>query len=145
IYSQDGTQLLVKAADLGVDAADDIDAFSYGRDQIEPIGPNFYVSIAYSVDRGTVGGNGGLGVGGGAVRAQAAGNGAAGDKFYLKAILAPPPIGMFPISRGLLSDAPMHNLTPGASDLDGLSWPPGLVSGPIYYSVDRAGAAGQSW
>ena len=145
IHDRAGASILVKATDLGVDVADDIDAFSYGEDEIEPFGPNFYVSIIYSVSPQTVGGTGGIGPGRGAVRAQAAGNGAAGDKFYLKAVWAGPTIGMFPISRGLLSDGPMHNLPDRVSDIDGLSRPAGKVDGPIFFSVDPQGAVGQNW
>ena len=52
---------------------------------------------------------------------------------------------MLPISRGLLSDGPMHNLADSKSDIDGLSRPAGKVDGSIYFSVDEQGAAGQGW
>ena len=144
IYDQSGAGVLVTAAGLGVGVADDIDAFSYGEDQLEPAGGNFYVSIIYSISPQTVGGPG-FGPGGGAVRAQVAGNGAAADKFYLKAVWAGPVILALPISRGLVSDGPMHNLPDPAADIDGLSRPAGKVDGAIYFSIDERGAVGRSW
>ena len=34
----------------------DIDAFSYGKDKLAPFGPRFFVSLEYSVSRGSLGG-----------------------------------------------------------------------------------------
>src|SRR5688572_20214118 len=126
IYNAAGTTVVFTAAQLGLMPRDDIDAFSYGMDYIRPMTAASHVAIEYSVTRQTVGSQGGGSVGAGAIWRQttAGGNGAAGDVFYLKARQGLG--GLIPISRGLRSDAPMHNLTPrGAgieSELDGLSF-----------------------
>jgi len=145
IISSDGTTVFIDHSTLGLNANANINSFSYGWDEIEPLGPLFYVTIEYSVDRNTVGLQGGIGPGAGIIWANSqAGNGAAGDKYYLKARQFPLPVGMFPITRGMLSDAPMHNLTPtGAgpiqSDIDGMSFRAGGPVKTVYYTVDSGG------
>jgi hypothetical protein len=125
----------IPAAQIGLSGTDNVDAFSYGRDRIVPLGPSFFVSLSYSVDRGTAGALRDV------VANQVAGNGAAGDKFFVK-LRRFPPVGVVPIvGPFLMSDAVSHNLTPrpDESDLDGLSQPAGTPM-PVFFSVDRNGA-----
>lgn len=87
-----------------------VDNISFGNDEIEPLAPYFFTKVAYSVDRDAQGN-------GGAVTAQVQNNGAAGDKFEVWVV------GyrgrLFPIqSARLLSDAPVHNLTPKPNESD---------------------------
>lgn len=128
LAKQDGSGVHLSATQLGLVAADDVDAFSYGSDQLVPAGPDFFVSLQFSVDRNTVGA-------GGAVSHQANRNGAAGDKFDLLILRSGNSAGPF-----LQSDAPNHGLTPSTlgleSDLDGLSRPPGTRR-PVFFSVGR--------
>ena len=145
IYDSPGANLLVSAAELGLQANENIDAMSYGHDQIVPLGPFNFVQVFYSVDRNTVGHRGDGFPGGGAVFAQSTNDGAAGDKFFIRAV-GIPLFGMIPISRGVRSNAPMHNLTalpPVESDLDQLSGPSTNPTEPVYFSVDFATAFGR--
>jgi len=147
IIDSSGSSVFISAATLGLPDTANVNGFSYGRDEIEPLGSNFYVTILYSVDRDTVGLQGGPQVGSGIIWRHSTGNGAAGDKFYLKARQAPPPIGMFPVSRGLRSDAPMHNLTPlppVQSDIDGMSMRNSGKVESVYYTVNQDAPAGVS-
>jgi hypothetical protein len=103
----------------------EVEAYSYGLDRVEPLNlPLFWSAIEYSVSIRTQGLQSDGRPGAGAVWRQAQGNGVGGDKFYLKATRIPG-IGMWPVTRGLSSDAPMHNLIPRQpgpeTELDGLS------------------------
>ncbi len=106
----------------------DIDAFSYGVDKLVPLGPNFYVSLEYSVGRGSLGA-------GGPVSTEAAANGNAGDKFRLYVLRSGRVVGPWKAQ-----DAEDINLTPlpssTESEIDGISWPPGTKM-PVYFSVNR--------
>ncbi|UCF77759.1 MAG: hypothetical protein JSW03_06505 [Candidatus Eiseniibacteriota bacterium] len=105
--------------------SEEMDAFSYGIDQIVPAGSANWVNFFYSVDRLSSGF-------GGAVTIEASGNGAAGDQFRVtvdgNGVVIRPPI--------LWSDATGHGLTPlpGESDLDAHSGPVGQMA-PVYFSV----------
>ena len=148
IYVVDGSAPALTHANLGLAPGDEVDAFSYGQDKLDPLGPNFYVSLYYSVDRSTNGLQGDGRPGAGAIRAQVGGNGAAGDTFFAKVIWAGPQIGMFPISRGLFIDAPDRLLTPlpsTQSDIDGLSIFEANLETPVYISVPSGGVQGQTW
>jgi hypothetical protein len=130
ILLSDGSAEHLTAAQLGLPSNVNVDGFSYGRDEIEPVKPYYFTRVAYSVDRLAEGN-------GGAITAQVNNNGAAGDKFQVWAVgyrgrlftILPP---------RLVSDAPVHNLSelPNQSDLDGLSL---VVAGagdyPVYFSV----------
>ena len=104
ILEADGSAVRISAAQLGLPANVNVDAFSYGTDAIEPLAFYYFTQVAYSVDRAAQGN-------GGAITAQANLNGAAGDKFQVWAVgylgelyvILPP---------GLVSDAPVHELTP---------------------------------
>lgn len=147
IHDRSGGNRLVSAGELGLNAGDNIDAMSYGHDQVVPLGPFNFVFVLYSVDRGAVGHRGDGFPGGGAVNLQSTNNGAAGDKFFIRAI-GTPAMGMIPISRGLRSDAPMHNLTPlppPQSDIDQMAGPFLTPDEPIYFSVDGPTAQAHGW
>ena len=123
-----GSGVRIPAADLGLHPTNDVDAFSYGEDEIEPLSYYYFVRVAYSVRRGAVGD-------GGAVERQASGNGAAGDKFQIAAVGVG---GIFYATASmLLSDAPEHGLTPNdISELDALALNRlGTTNYPVYYSV----------
>ena len=62
IILSDGSDQFIEAGELGLSTFDDINAFSYGYDEIEPLGPMFYVTIYYSVDRLTIGRQRSMGV-----------------------------------------------------------------------------------
>lgn len=123
-----GTGVRIPGTDLGLSPRDEMDAFSYGDDEIEPLGRYFFTRVAFSVDRGALGS-------GGAVASQAMLNGAAGDKFQVTVVGFQG--GLFALPSQLLSDAPNHNLTPNdVSNLDGLALRKAGAAGfPIYYSV----------
>ena len=148
IYIVNGSAPALTNANLGLAPGDEVDAFSYGQDKLDPLGFNFYVSLFYSVDRATRGLQGDSRPGSGAVRAQADGNGAAGDTFFAKIIWAGPQIGMFPISRGLFMDATDRVLSPlpaPQSDIDGLSIFEATLETPVFISVPPGGVQGQPW
>jgi hypothetical protein len=136
IIQQNGAGVLTLGSALGL-GSDQLDEFSYGKDILRPLGPKFYVSLQFSVSRATVGG-------GGAVSAEVARDGAAGDKFNMLILPNQRTVGPF-----RESNAPDHMLTPGAgaspsqSNIDGLSWPPGTKK-DIYYTVARGGSKGPS-
>lgn len=146
IYNPPGTAPIVVASQLGLNPGDEVDAMSYGHDQITPLGPINFVTILYSVTRGTQGLRGGAAPGAGTVNRQVMSNGAAGDRFFLRAV-GTPFFGMVPIARGLQSDAPMHNLTPlpNQSDLDQMSRSTSSLAQPVYFSVDPTTAAARGW
>lgn len=108
----------------------DIDAFSYGLDRLVPLGPNFYVSLEYSVGRESLGAGGPV-----TNEARGNGNGNAGDKFRLYVLRSGRVVGPW-----LAQDAEDHNLTPlpssDESEIDGISWPPGTTK-PVFFSVNR--------
>ena len=138
VHEADGSAIKITAAELGLPASAEVDAFSFGTDNVEPLGNYNYVALSYSVDR-SARGNGGV------VSGQARTNGAAGDKFQVTYV------GyrglFFPILGPLLSsDAPTHNLRPlpEESDLDGLS-KAGQSEFPVFFSVDAGGIPGQPW
>jgi hypothetical protein len=125
VIVQNGGAVHIAAAQLGLSLANELDAFSYGKDVLRPVGlPNFYVSLEFSVSRGSVG-NGGV------VTGQVAVNGAAGDKFKMLILRNGRTIGPF-----IEADAPAHDLAPepNQSNIDGLSWPPGHQM-PVFFSV----------
>jgi len=136
---QNGPSVVVSAATLGLPPTAEIDALSYGHDQIVPISPTAFVAIFYSVDRKTRGLPAGPQPGAGAVRAQVNGNGAAGDIFFLTARFMPG-AGMVPITRGLTVDAPTLGLTPRGpgieSDIDGLVYTTGVPIRSVYFSAN---------
>lgn len=112
-------------------ALEELNAFSYGRDQLVPAGMAAWVNFFYSVDRATMGA-------GGAVTNQVTGNGAAGDQFRAVvdgtgAVLVPPV---------LWEDALGHGLSPlpVESDLDAHSHPFHQAA-PVYFSVAPAAVA----
>ncbi len=108
----------------------DIDAFSYGIDKLVPIGPGFFVSLEYSVQRESVGAGGIV-----SNEARGSGNGNAGDKFRLYVLRSGRVVGPWKAE-----DAEDINLTPlpspDESEIDGISWPPGTKR-PVYFSVNR--------
>ncbi|KPJ59508.1 MAG: hypothetical protein AMJ46_10840 [Latescibacteria bacterium DG_63] len=116
----------IQETNLGLIAGEELDAVSYGLDYILPAGSANWVNLFYSVDRAA------FGSGVGAVTAQASGNGAAGDEFWVtvdgNGVVIRPPI--------LWSDATGHGLTPlpGQSDLDAHSGPLGQAA-PVFFSV----------
>lgn len=132
VVNHDGNGINLAASQLGLGLNDNVDALSYGDDQVEPGGRENIVNFDFSVDRTSVGA-------GGTVSAQAAGNGAAGDKFRIIAFRNGRTVG-----PQLLSDSTSHGLTLKSSgttesDIDAMA----LVAGtkmPVYYSVDRAGS-----
>jgi len=130
ILDANGNAAQVPGALLGLAPGDELDAYSFGRDYIFPVGPLNFSFLTYSVSRSTAGA-------GGPVTSQVNGNGAAGDKF--RVIVLP---GGITIGPSLLSDAPVHRLTPapGQSELDGLSDPPSAKE-TVFYSVDRSTAS----
>lgn len=133
VIQENGGGVRFVAASLGL-GTDELDGFSYGKDILRPLGPNFYVSLQYSVSRATAGA-------GGVVTKQVAGNGAAGDKFYLLILRNGRTIG-----PNLESDAPNHGLTPlppSQSEIDGLSYPSGTAKG-VFYTVGRGGVKAPS-
>ncbi len=91
-------------------AVDNIDAFSYGTDQLDI----FPVNAIFSVDWVTAG------VAGGRVDTEVTGNGALGDKFYVRLCSNPPVPAKLP---ALWYDAPTHSLMPAPTEdnIDGLS------------------------
>ena len=107
----------------------DIDAFSYGKDKLAPFGPRFFVSLEYSVSRGSLGG-------GRVVTAEVTppnGNGNAGDKFRLYRLFSGRVVG--PWKEQDAKDIGLTVLpSPDESEIDGLSWPPGTQQ-PVYFSV----------
>jgi hypothetical protein len=113
--------VLVPAASLGLAPTVELDAFSYGRDQVAN-GP-VPIRLHYSVTRTS------QGIVGSVIETEALGNGAAGDRFRVT-IWGGAALGAVVLD----SDAPAHGLTPlpGQSELDGHSLPAGLVTGPIY-------------
>jgi len=133
VVDHDGTGVHIGASRLGLDPGDNIDALSYGDDQVEPAGLENLVNVDFSVDRGTTGATG-------AIAIQAAGNGAAGDKFRILAFRGRRTVGPL-----LLSDSILHGLTAKSqgtneSDLDALSQTQGTTM-PVFFSLDRAGSA----
>ena len=124
------SHLLLGLPDTTVPYESDIDAFSYGLDRIVPLGPNFYVSLEYSVQREAVGGGGPV-----SNEARGAGNGNAGDKFRLYLLRSGRVVGPWKDQ-----DADDINLTPlpssDESEIDGISWPPGTRQ-PVFFSVNR--------
>jgi len=123
--------------DEPVTTESDIDAFSYGKDKLAPFGPRFFVSLEYSVSRGSLGG-------GRVVTAEVTppnGNGNAGDKFRLYRLFSGRVVGPWKDQ-----DAKDIGLTvlpsPDESEIDGLSWPPGTQQ-PVYFSVSRETARKQ--
>ncbi len=141
IIDTGGILTVYTAAQLGLAAVDEMDAFSYGKDELVPMGQNSWRIAIYSVDRTTVG------VGGSVIQAHSTfpGNGAAGDE-YSKVWNASGIAGGIP---ALWRDAPAHLLTPlpGQSDEDALDWFRKEVYGPpasVYLSLDPVAAAGWS-
>jgi hypothetical protein len=136
ILLTDGTSVRASAADLGLLLTDEIDAFSFGDDEIEPLAAYNFSRIAYSVRSASQGA-------GGAITLEANGNGAAGDKFQVAVVQTQG--GLFNVSPPQrLADATLHNLTPnpGESELEGLSMRRGGSSGfPVYFSVPPGHAA----
>ncbi len=128
IIHENGGGVHLDAASLGL-GTDQLEDFSYGKDILRPLGPNFYVSLQFSVSRATVGA-------GGAVTKQVQGNGAAGDEFAMLILRNGRTVGPF-----LESDSKDHTLTPlppSQSEIDGLSYPSGTRKG-VYYTVGRGG------
>jgi hypothetical protein len=125
-----GSGVRFPSAALGLLTSDDVDSFSYGDDEIEPLGPYNFVRIAYSVAAGAQG-NGGV------IASQAQGNGVAGDK--LQASFVGYQGMFFPVTAPqLLSDAPLHQLhpLPMETELDSLSLrKPGAAEFPVYFCV----------
>lgn len=162
LFADTGGVAVVPHSYFPLDATDEIDGFSYGVDQLDPLGPNFYVSVYYSVDRDAVGDGSDGRPNTGFVKAQAEfGNGAAGDTFFAKIIWAGPLVapvtatsggigmaaGMFPISRGLWMDATARPLTPlpePQSDIDGLSIMAADLKKRIYFTLDSTNSLGVS-
>ena len=109
----------------------DLDAFSYGRDKLMPFGPRYFVSLEYSVSRGSLGG-------GRVVTTEVTppnGNGNAGDKFRLYRLFSGRVVG--PWKQQDAMDIGLTPLpSPDESEIDGLSWPPGTQQ-PVYFSVSR--------
>ena len=102
IVASHGRNVFIPAANIGLLATDEMDAFSYGYDWFnEPL-----LHVFFSVDRATAGVFG-LPPGFAVERETAAalGNGAAGDKFR---IVFPGGVG----ASRLWSDAPAHLLAP---------------------------------
>ncbi len=130
---------LFPAAALGLLATENIDGFSYGSDQLQPLGSNAFVVLTYSVDRLTAG------IPGSIIAGQVGGDGAAGDKFRVT-IRGDGTVVSLP---ALSSNARLHGLTPlpGESDIDALSLPVGLLERGVYFSIDPAtvAAAGARW
>ena len=108
----------------------DLAAFSSGKDKLAPFGPRFFVSLEYSVSRGS------LGAGRVVTREVTPpnGNGNAGDKFRLYRLFSGRVVGPW-----MDQDAEDIGLTPlpspDESEIDGLSWPPGTRQ-PVYFSVN---------
>ncbi len=132
---QGGLALVViaPAADLGLLGGDELDAFSYGSDWFFPAGSQNWVNLVYSVTRGTVG------AGASVIAGEAAGNGAAGDKFVVRidgtgATQGAPALWLDAVPCGLTP------LPPPQSDIDGLSYPNPTRFG-VYFSVNAATAA----
>lgn len=127
-----GEQLRVAATDLGLITTDDVTGFSYGNAEIEVLADYNFVRIAYSVSRGSTGING-------LISRQAVLNGAAGDKFGVTIVNYR---GRILVLRRpyLISDAPVHNLTPnpGESELDGMSLFLQSANYPVYLSLSPA-------
>jgi hypothetical protein len=130
IVRSDGFGVRFPPAALGLLTSDDVDSFSYGDDEIEPLGPYNFSRIAYSVAAGAQG-NGSL------ITAQAQGNGAAGDKFQVSFVGYQGRF--FPVTTPqILSDAPRHQLSPAPmeTELDGLSLrKPAAADFPVYFCV----------
>jgi hypothetical protein len=134
IIDQNGGGPVIFGSALGL-GSDELDCFSYGKDILVPAGPNFFVSLQFSVSRETVGS-------GSVITAQRNGNGAAGDKFALLILRRSGRV----IGPFLASEAPGHNLTPKPqqeSNIDGLSFPAGTTNG-IFYTVPRGGVKAPS-
>jgi hypothetical protein len=133
VIQQNGAAVSLFAASLGL-GTDELDGFSFGKDLLRPAGPNYFVSLQFSVSRATTGA-------GGAVSKQVTGNGAAGDKFGLLILRNGRTVGPF-----LESDAPNHQLTPlppSQSEIDGLSYPAGTRN-RVFYTVGRGGVKAPS-
>ncbi len=115
IRISDGSDTRIPHTDLGVAFGEDVNAFSYGDAEIELLGLYNVVRMAYSVDAASVGA-------GAPIAQQVLLDGAAGDKFGVDFVQFR---GNIRVLRGpyLISNAPIHNLTPqpGQSELDGLA------------------------
>lgn len=135
-----GDRLIIPAADLGLPPGTDVNSFSYGTDEIEPLGPFNWVHLAYSVTRESQGVAG-------PVFVEGNGNGNGGDTFHLTYVRAQVGNLVFfastPPTR--LLDATLRKLTAkGAgqveTELDGLSLNLGN-NYPVYFTIEGPNAA----
>lgn len=129
-----GTAVQIPAADLGLSAGENVNAFSYGKDEITPLNTvYFYTRLAYSVKKPAIGN-------GAPIETQVSINGAAGDTFALD-FVGTGNMRFVVRSPFLLTESQQRNLTPtpDESDIDGLGLGRGQAGYPVYLTFPPGG------
>ena len=131
LWAKPGFGTRIPAADLGLGFFDEVDAFSYGQDELKPWGTGSSVFLIYSVDRATVGDVG-------VVFAETGGNGAAGDEFAISGDSN----GVAWVGPWLWRDSTAHGLSPlpTESDEDGVDVHTWITSPSVYLTLDATTA-----